>query len=600
MTTSGGIGGLPASSAVDCEPTACSVAHSATGWCAALTGSPVILLVQIPCDGTDPIVITIDAETGIVLPNGPVVPCGDKDWEVNQICDVDQVTGQVLATVTEIFEWDETTGSLTRTLEKADVPGVPYVPVGQLQACSGGQLQAISQIVCGNDAGVLRQLTEIVLLDTLDGTIRFVFYIDAEGTVTTPGVGETFTVGDCYTSTLDDILETIEDNGECCADGNEILNNIFDKLDEIDGNTDDLEACCAATNVLLTDISGYVDGIEGQLTTIIGHVDGIEPLLSAISGSLLTIIGHVDGLEGLVTTTNSLLTTIIGHVDGVEGTLTSILAAVDDLETCCASTNTLLTGISGYVDGLEGLLTTIIGHVDGIEALLTTGNATLVSILGAVDGLEACCASTNSLLTTIAGYVDGLEGFVTATHYAEDSVHASGATGEFVLGVRNDAGAVLTSANGDYSPFATDSAGRIGVANLGTPLTVDGTLTVIATPTTSGGLSIYKNLDVNATGQNIKASAGQIYTITAINRANSERFLKFFNKASAPITGTDIPVITIPLDGRTGGGQTQIEVEAVAGLAFSLGIGVAATNGIADLNTANPSVNDVVVTIGYK
>lgn len=45
--------------------------------------------------------------------------------------------------------------------------------------------------------------------------------------------------------------------------------------------------------------------------------------------------------------------------------------------------------------------------------------------------------------------------------YAEDSAHISGSIGAFVLAVRNDTNAVLTSADGDYSPFAVDSAGRI-------------------------------------------------------------------------------------------------------------------------------------------
>ncbi len=46
---------------------------------------------------------------------------------------------------------------------------------------------------------------------------------------------------------------------------------------------------------------------------------------------------------------------------------------------------------------------------------------------------------------------------------AEDSAHSTGAVGNFILGVRNDANAALTSADGDYSPLATDDAGRLKV-----------------------------------------------------------------------------------------------------------------------------------------
>jgi hypothetical protein len=56
---------------------------------------------------------------------------------------------------------------------------------------------------------------------------------------------------------------------------------------------------------------------------------------------------------------------------------------------------------------------------------------------------------------------------------AEDDAHSTGATGLMALGVRNDAAANRTSADGDYSPLATDAAGRIGIADLGGSITVD-------------------------------------------------------------------------------------------------------------------------------
>ena len=43
--------------------------------------------------------------------------------------------------------------------------------------------------------------------------------------------------------------------------------------------------------------------------------------------------------------------------------------------------------------------------------------------------------------------------------YAEDSAHVSGDIGNFVLAVRNDNDIVLTSNDGDYSPFAVDAYG---------------------------------------------------------------------------------------------------------------------------------------------
>ena len=62
---------------------------------------------------------------------------------------------------------------------------------------------------------------------------------------------------------------------------------------------------------------------------------------------------------------------------------------------------------------------------------------------------------------------------------AEDSVAVDLDVGLPILGVRNDAAAAKTSLDGDYGMLALDSAGRVGIADLGGSLTVDAP---VATP----------------------------------------------------------------------------------------------------------------------
>ena len=50
-----------------------------------------------------------------------------------------------------------------------------------------------------------------------------------------------------------------------------------------------------------------------------------------------------------------------------------------------------------------------------------------------------------------------------ASEYAEDSAHVSGDYGSMALAVRNDAGGSLVSADGDYSPLQVDASGRLRV-----------------------------------------------------------------------------------------------------------------------------------------
>jgi hypothetical protein len=50
--------------------------------------------------------------------------------------------------------------------------------------------------------------------------------------------------------------------------------------------------------------------------------------------------------------------------------------------------------------------------------------------------------------------------------YLEDSAHASGDAGIFIMGVRNDADSSLVSDDGDYAPFQLDADGRLKVATV--------------------------------------------------------------------------------------------------------------------------------------
>ena len=64
---------------------------------------------------------------------------------------------------------------------------------------------------------------------------------------------------------------------------------------------------------------------------------------------------------------------------------------------------------------------------------------------------------------TVSGTINALVGF----SKNEDDPHVSGDAGAFVLAVRNDAGTAM-AANGDYTPFQTDSTGALRVSGTST------------------------------------------------------------------------------------------------------------------------------------
>ena len=96
------------------------------------------------------------------------------------------------------------------------------------------------------------------------------------------------------------------------------------------------------------------------------------------------------------------------------------------------------------------------------------------------------------------------------TQYNEDSAHTTGDKGMQILGVRNDSATALSGTNGDYTPMATDSAGRVGISDLGGTVSIDdggGSLTVDGTVAVSGTVTVTAtNLDVQSGGADLATS----------------------------------------------------------------------------------------------
>lgn len=117
---------------------------------------------------------------------------------------------------------------------------------------------------------------------------------------------------------------------------------------------------------------------------------------------------------------------------------------------------------------------------------------------------------------------------------------------------------------------------------------------------TSGGTTLYKNIDVDETEDQVKASAGQIYWIHAMNLSASVLYLKIYNATAASVTvGTTVPDLTfpIPTQGDTNGAGFAISIPN--GIAFSTAITIAATTGVADADSGAPGTNACVVNLGY-
>lgn len=88
-----------------------------------------------------------------------------------------------------------------------------------------------------------------------------------------------------------------------------------------------------------------------------------------------------------------------------------------------------------------------------------------------------------------------------------------------------------------------------------------------------------------------KAAAGKLFGYVAENRTAGTKFLKFYDKATAPTVGTDTPALSVTVPANS-----TIFFSIEVGIAFTLGIGHGLTGAVGDADVTVTAVGDVAVT----
>lgn len=101
----------------------------------------------------------------------------------------------------------------------------------------------------------------------------------------------------------------------------------------------------------------------------------------------------------------------------------------------------------------------------------------------------------------------------------------------------------------------------------------------------------------NTTALIVKATAGALYTLEAFNNSATIAYVKLYNAATATCgSGTPIIRYMIPAN-STGAGYISPNVN---GTAFSTGVVMCITTGIADNDTGSPAATTYLVNVHYK
>lgn len=208
-------------------------------------------------------------------------------------------------------------------------------------------------------------------------------------------------------------------------------------------------------------------------------------------------------------------------------------------------------------------------NTDGRPVGLAKNSGNVVQLLGTVGGatvaIQGSLDGTN-WVTLIEFTALGLKVIPAGPLYLRPLVVGGSGTSVTVLLMsrRSPLAESLTGASGALAPGATAAAGGI--------------------PSTARLLSAAGS--VNAT--NVKASAGRIYSIQGQNVSANARWLKLYDKATAP-SDADTPRKSIILPGGT-----AFALDWAVGLSFANGIGYRLTTGSADNDTGALTAGDVL------
>ena len=146
----------------------------------------------------------------------------------------------------------------------------------------------------------------------------------------------------------------------------------------------------------------------------------------------------------------------------------------------------------------------------------------------------------------------------------------------------------------------TNGNNTVNVASIPSVVISSGTITTVTTAGTPAVPATPYILNSAATtnGALIITGTSGLQAFYASNIGATAAFVKLYNKATAPVVGTDVPAMLIPVPAASGGvpGVATLPI-GFNGFRFALGLGIAITGGSADADTTAIAAGQVKVIL---
>jgi hypothetical protein len=316
----------------------------------------------------------------------------------------------------------------------------------------------------------------------------------------------------------------------------------------------------AGTN-LLGGIEIYdASGVNKLGVNSSGQISVIFPSAQAVTLTSTTITGTV-----AVTQSTSPWIVAGGGTAGTPGTAVLTVQGIGGGTAIPVSlTSTTITGTvavtqstSPWVDNLTQVASTVLGTPQ------TFGTAPTGVVIGTSSDIYVAGTRARSNQTTTAAGVQDVNvvGVLGVTNSVTNGLFASITDGTTKAGVIATTTALktdLSSVAGTTTVTAAAGVQKVGLVG-NAAATLDGAVNGAAptnmvwtgsAPSTAASASVSVGLAASLTVLNIKASAGNVYGCTVVNKVASVIYLQFYNTASTPTLGTGVIWwIPIPVSG---------------------------------------------------
>lgn len=356
-----------------------------------------------------------------------------------------------------------------------------------LAVVGGGTEAAALRVTLANDSTGLVSVDDGGASLTVDGTV---VVTDGGSTISIDDGGGSITVDG--TVTVNEPVSIDDNGGSITVDGTVGVSGVVDVTPTVPAANDYLPVRLTDGASFYTPGGGSAPSHVDDAAFTVG-VDDVAPIGALADDTATDNVDEGDVGAVRMTLDRKLLTRVVGATDTnrldvdasghaqVDIAAASVNVPVTDAGGSLTVDNTALSVVGGGTEA-TALRVTVATDSTGVISVDDNG-ATLsvddgggsLTVDGSVTVGSALPAGSNNI-----GDVDVLS---TPDQKTEDAGHTTGDVGSFVLAVRNDGAAARTSTDGDYSPISVDSAGRVGIADLGGSITVD----VTGTVTTQGG-----------------------------------------------------------------------------------------------------------------